>query len=576
MEQQGQSRRHNLPLGLFTALAAAFGLGLVHLGTEQLWFDEVLGLTIYRHPVNLAEMTAYLAHNENHPPLWYYLMAGWTQIAGDSPMAIRFPSVLFTVLTVALLYGFARRWFGRGIATMAALLYALSPMSVEFSREARPYALLTALAVTSWFAFFRWLDGSRNAWRRRAWLGAFASLTLAGLYTHYAYVFLFGSQLFGAGLYLGRASPLPLDGHRARQREFFAAVLAVTLGYAPWISVIATNLSRQYLHPDSLLPLADVIMPNNFLLLDVLFNFLFFPAKWPVDALGRVLQGLLFTVLAVGAGLALREAWRRYRARQSAGASVPASVASQTSPTPPALDRFVLLFFWLLVPPLLFLFSPMSGRYSWYYARHLLTTLPAFCLIGALSIAYFQRRSAPMVPTAAVTAICGLVLLSFNIPQYFSNDSRWDPQHQFAGVSRFIASQDGGGRELIIGFWPNYRILLDYYYRGRQTVGSLVPQSVYSNQLEIVSGTSRQTPVEGYLLTHPNIPYRRYRLPDALSQYDRIWVVSVVPTLFDLDLTLIHEGFAPTFVELPAPLRAYLFRFDRAKKMPPQSGGEIF
>ncbi|MDD5110068.1 MAG: glycosyltransferase family 39 protein [Patescibacteria group bacterium] len=563
MTERFTSMFHNkrAPLGLLAALAVAFLLGLPHLGSEQLWFDEVLGLTIYRHPVNVVEMTTYLAQNENHPPLWYYLMAGWTWIFSDSPLAIRFFSVLCTVLAVGLLYGLARRWFNRRTATIAALLCALSPMSVEFSREARPYALLTVLAVASWFAFSRWLDASGDAWRRRAWLCAFAILTLAGLYTHYAYIFLFGSQLFCAGLYLGRAAPLRVESGRVRRREFFAAVFCVLVGYAPWLPVIATNLSRQYFHPDTLSPLADTVMPVNFLPLDVLFNFLFFPAKWPVDALGRVLQGSLVILLVIVVGLALADAWRRYRTQS---ADVPGSKAvAHPTPGNPTLDHFIILFLWLLVPPLLLLFSPISGRYSWYYARHLLVTLPALCLISALGIDYFLRWRVAVLPTTMVAVICSVAFFSFSAPQYFSNDSRWDPQHQFADLTAYIASQDGGGRELIVGFWPDYRILLDYYYRGRQTVGSLVPRSVYSNQLEIVSGAPRQTAVEGYLLTHPNIPYERYRLPDALAQYDRIWVVSVVPTLYDLDIALAHDGFQPTSVELPAGQHGYLFRFDR-------------
>jgi len=541
-------RSKRVPLGLLAALLVAFLLSLPYLASEQLWYDEVLSRSIYTHSPSLPAMTTYLAQNENHPPFYYYLMFGWTRIFGASPLAIRFPSVIFTVATVGLLYGLCREWFNRRTAVLAALLYALSPMAVEYSREARPYTLIAALSVASWWILVRWLKERPG----RMLLPAFCLLTLAGLYTHYAYLFLFLVQCFAVFLsFSSRRTTAPADG---RRRAWLWAILAIVAGFLPWLPVVIENFFRQYIYPEGLEPLSRLVMPSDFIFLDLFFNFLFFPSKWPVDALGRTIQAAVAALFAVGGVLAVRSAWRT---RHNTGPSVPADGQS------PRMETLIIVLLWLLLPPVLFLFSPMAGRYSWYYHRHLLAVLPAFCVILAISLQALQRALQPVFSKVSVPMIGVLVLVFINFPQYFINDSTWDPQHQFANAAGYIEAHDSHTRELIIGFWPNYRILIDYYYRGGQTVGSLVPEQLYRNQLKLVTDEPLPTAMEGYILTHPNIPYRRYLLPPELVNFDRIWVVSVTPNLFDLDVAFAAAGFRGTFVEPIPPLHYYLFHFDR-------------
>ena len=299
-------RSKRVPLGLLAALLVAFLLSLPYLASEQLWYDEVLSRSIYTHSPSLPAMTTYLAQNENHPPFYYYLMFGWTRIFGASPLAIRFPSVIFTVATVGLLYGLCREWFNRRTAVLAALLYALSPMAVEYSREARPYTLIAALSVASWWILVRWLKERPG----RMLLPAFCLLTLAGLYTHYAYLFLFLVQCFAVFLsFSSRRTTAPADG---RRRAWLWAILAIVAGFLPWLPVVIENFFRQYIYPEGLEPLSRLVMPSDFIFLDLFFNFLFFPSKWPVDALGRTIQAAVAALFAVGGVLAVRSAWRRW------------------------------------------------------------------------------------------------------------------------------------------------------------------------------------------------------------------------------------------------------------------------
>jgi 4-amino-4-deoxy-L-arabinose transferase-like glycosyltransferase len=71
-------------------------------------------------------------------------------------------SLLVGVATVALAFATARRWFARtGLALLAALLVALAPTAVKFSRLVTPDALVTFFALAALFASLRVLREGR-------------------------------------------------------------------------------------------------------------------------------------------------------------------------------------------------------------------------------------------------------------------------------------------------------------------------------------------------------------------------------------------------------------------------------
>ena len=94
---------------LVIILALAFGLRLAGLGRQSLWYDE--GVSAYLTTLPVGEMLRWTAE-DIQPPLYYALLAGWTQLFGRSEAALRWPSVLFSLLTV-------------GLAWLAGLAYGL-------------------------------------------------------------------------------------------------------------------------------------------------------------------------------------------------------------------------------------------------------------------------------------------------------------------------------------------------------------------------------------------------------------------------------------------------------------------
>jgi len=77
----------------------AFTLRTHRLEVQSLWYDEAVTAQIAER--GLGELTSWTA-GDIQPPLYYYVVAGWSRVAGRGEWALRFPSAFFGALTVAL------------------------------------------------------------------------------------------------------------------------------------------------------------------------------------------------------------------------------------------------------------------------------------------------------------------------------------------------------------------------------------------------------------------------------------------------------------------------------------------
>ncbi len=138
-------------------LLLALALRVYRLDAQSLWYDEAVTAQVAGR--GIAELTRWTA-DDIQPPLYYYVVAGWTRLAGRSEWALRFPSACFGILTVPLLWAAGRRLFGRRntgrwAAGLAALLAATLPLYVYYAQEARMYTLLTFLGALAGYALLR-------------------------------------------------------------------------------------------------------------------------------------------------------------------------------------------------------------------------------------------------------------------------------------------------------------------------------------------------------------------------------------------------------------------------------------
>lgn len=144
---------------------------------KPLWMDEIIDLNGVRNVSDVSGVLAFVPGNAGGVPLGYLVDFWMIRLFGYSEFIVRLPSVLFTVLTCAGVYILARQTRFR-MPLMAVILYAVSPLSVRYALEARPYAQAACWSVFSTVVF---LSLIRQPKLTKA--AGYAALVAAGLFT---------------------------------------------------------------------------------------------------------------------------------------------------------------------------------------------------------------------------------------------------------------------------------------------------------------------------------------------------------------------------------------------------------
>jgi mannosyltransferase len=181
--------------------------------TRSLWLDEAWTLDVAQHTP--AEIVA-IARNDQHPPGYYLLAAGWSRAFGLSETGVRSLSLLASALSVAALFLLGRRFLGLEAAFAATLLCLASGEHAYYATEARSYAITGLLCLGSFAVFLRGVE--RGDGRGFLWL---APLNALAVYVHFTAAFAFLAQLAGSALL--RTSP------RAVLRYVSSQALAIAL-----------------------------------------------------------------------------------------------------------------------------------------------------------------------------------------------------------------------------------------------------------------------------------------------------------------------------------------------------------
>lgn len=168
---------------LFFILIAATLLRLINLGAEPFWGDEALSIDIVHHFQSVSDMVSYLSWVEVHPPGYYVLLHYWTALFGFAEFGVRLLSVVAGILSIIMMYAIAKRMFAHErIALYAAGILALLPLHIEFSAEARPYALVLLCGLCALWAY-----GAYCQTKEVRYAAAYAIAATAGLYMHYSF-----------------------------------------------------------------------------------------------------------------------------------------------------------------------------------------------------------------------------------------------------------------------------------------------------------------------------------------------------------------------------------------------------
>jgi len=188
---------------LLPVLIALFGLALrlYRLNYESYWGDEIFAFALVKLP--WGAMHAAMVKDVVHPPLHYYLLHEWFQWFGFGTLQGRLLSAIMGTLAIPALYGLAKLLSDRQTALISALLLAASQLSIQYSQEARAYALLLLLTIASSYFFLRAVKERRPLF----WWLFVAAAVLVECTHYFGLLALFSLAAFGA-LYR-RAHPIP-------------------------------------------------------------------------------------------------------------------------------------------------------------------------------------------------------------------------------------------------------------------------------------------------------------------------------------------------------------------------------
>lgn len=133
------------------------------------------------------KIAADLSQYDIHPPLYFWILHLWSWIFGVKPWTGPSLNIVFTIITIYLLYRFAQNSLNNSDeARIVVLIWALSPAGISISLEARQYDLLTLIALAFTLQTLKFVDLSRQFSLKDAVI--LALLTAAGALTHFNFL----------------------------------------------------------------------------------------------------------------------------------------------------------------------------------------------------------------------------------------------------------------------------------------------------------------------------------------------------------------------------------------------------
>lgn len=166
----------------------------------------------------------------NNSPLHFILLNAWIKIFGISPLAVRSLSLLFSLLTLPIIYKLSRRIMNLEFAIFTVLIFVFSRFIHFHSIEARMYSLLLFETALLLLVTYDIIFSGKYRWYY------FIPCSLALLYTHYLGVIVLGSLLLILLLFY---SKIKID---IRYRILISIIL-ISIGFIPGVIVLIDRIS---------------------------------------------------------------------------------------------------------------------------------------------------------------------------------------------------------------------------------------------------------------------------------------------------------------------------------------------
>jgi len=186
---------------------------MINILTQSLWRDEAFSALLSLK--GLGQIIS-VAASDYSPPLYYVFLHFWIKLFGFGEVALRIPSLLFSVLTAGSAYFLTKKLFSKKVALLTFFFVLLNPFLFHYAFEARMYTLFSFFAVLSFYflIFENW--------------PLFVLFSLLGLYSHNFMIFSLLGELIAY---------LFLKGF-GKKKHLLVSFGGILLGFSPWVGTL--------------------------------------------------------------------------------------------------------------------------------------------------------------------------------------------------------------------------------------------------------------------------------------------------------------------------------------------------
>ncbi|MGH3766099.1 MAG: glycosyltransferase family 39 protein [Pseudonocardiaceae bacterium] len=167
------------------------------------------------------------------PPMAFWPMVVSVAVFGYHGWSLLLPQVLEGVAAVLLLHRTVRRWAGEHVALLAALIFALTPVTVAINRDTNPDTLMVLLLVAAAYAFTRSVQPLVDRGSSSRWLMLAAMFLGFGFVTKMLQAWIV-VPVFAVAYLVGSAAPV-----RRRVLDLLGAGAVLLASSLWWVALVS-------------------------------------------------------------------------------------------------------------------------------------------------------------------------------------------------------------------------------------------------------------------------------------------------------------------------------------------------
>jgi hypothetical protein len=401
------------------------------------------------------------------PPIYAIVLNVWMHLFGQSDLAVRSLSVLFSLASLAALFVFGLRFFGLRVAAAAALFEAISPFDIRYAQEVRMYSLVELTAcLSSTLLIYLFLAKPQGARLHLTWL-AYAFSAWALINSHYTGLFILAFQVSVAIFWgvMGRAwKSLAVTA---------AAWLLVFLAWIPWLGLFlqaaALRTASFYVSRT-----AGLIWPFWALLIKIPSNWVVFLSGQHVMPYAVPLFLSSFLFIAAGFAMVFGKPLICRRLCPIAARREPEGVVARQA-------RWLVLL-WAIVPAVvLWILDVKESHKVIEIPRYLMGTAPAIYLIAGWGLSSLNFRK-------TIVKLIILIHISCAVANDIAHATVFHEREPWRRLARLVDAEVPKNELILVSQWYDIVCLNRYLEKPHRQVGVSPPMGK-EHLVHVLSGS---------------------------------------------------------------------------------------